>query len=267
MNVSTYLRRIGICNSIEPTLSNLRRLHLRHMRSVPFENLDIHMGDVIELSPPKLYKKIVIDGRGGFCYELNGLFYWLLINLGFNVCMLSARVYDGTAFGLPFDHMLLLVQIKKEQYLVDVGFGDSFQEPLLLDAELQEQGAACYHLMPRYDGWTLYQTKQSSQAEPQYTFSLEHYQLSDFENMCVYHQTSRHSHFTQKRICSIATPEGRVSISNSRLIITNHLKNVRYESNIDTERDYRLLLEYHFGLSLSCEQITSAITNTRNVLL
>lgn len=78
MNVSDYLKRIGICHAIEPTLSNLRRLHLSHMRSVPFENLDIHMGNVIELSLPKLYKKIVVDRRGGFCYELNGLFYWLL---------------------------------------------------------------------------------------------------------------------------------------------------------------------------------------------
>lgn len=186
MNIYQYLKRIHILEPIKPTLDNLIRLHRNHMLFIPFENLDIHLDRTIELSFSKLYQKIVIDHRGGFCYELNGLFYWLLSHLGFNVSMLAARVHNGTTFGLPFDHMLLMVKIDEQQFIADVGFGDSFQEPLLLSHEVQNQNSASYHLKNEHDDFTLYQKKQDSEALPQYTFSLTSQKLSDFEEMCTY---------------------------------------------------------------------------------
>src|SRR3569833_2383178 len=96
MNVDAYLERIGAARS--PGLAALHRLH---QTAVPFENLSIHLGEPVPLTPEDLYDKIVSRRRGGFCYELNGLFALLLENLGHEVTRLAARVAGGP----PFDHL------------------------------------------------------------------------------------------------------------------------------------------------------------------
>src|SRR5437762_14222540 len=92
MHVGAYLQRINYRGSPEPNAQTLRELHRAHMLTVPFENLDIHLGRPITLGQAALFDKIVTRRRGGFCYELNGLFAALLRALGFDVTMLSARV-------------------------------------------------------------------------------------------------------------------------------------------------------------------------------
>ncbi|HEX4920040.1 MAG TPA: arylamine N-acetyltransferase, partial [Candidatus Bathyarchaeia archaeon] len=135
MNVEKYLNRIGFKGSASPTINVLRQLHRQHMLTVPFENLDIHQGKPIILDPRRFYRKIVEERRGGFCYELNGCFSWLLRKLGFKVSILSARVAQKNGGFTPeFDHMVLLVRLKGN-LLVDVGFGDSFTEPKPFDSE------------------------------------------------------------------------------------------------------------------------------------
>src|SRR5215831_13919573 len=133
MNVQAYLNRISYQGSLEPTAETLRSLHVAHLLTVPFENLSIHAHEPIVLEDDALFAKIVERRRGGFCYEANGLFAALLRELGFAVSMLAAEVVsaDGTV-GPPFDHMTLLVETE-QRWLADVGFGDSFLEPLLLD--------------------------------------------------------------------------------------------------------------------------------------
>src|SRR5262245_26549659 len=132
-NSQSYLRRIFYHSGLEPTPETLRKIHLSHMLRVPFENLDIHLNRLIELNVDSFFQKIVQNNRGGFCYELNGLFAELLKSLGYSVTLLSARVTraDGS-FGPDFDHMTLLVELD-QRWIADVGFGDSFLEPLLLD--------------------------------------------------------------------------------------------------------------------------------------
>src|SRR5437764_12252268 len=92
VDIQRYLERINYHGSLEPTLQTLQALHEAHLLAVPFENLDIHLGRKILLDEESLWKKIVEQGRGGFCYELNGLFAWLLRALGFQVDLLSAGV-------------------------------------------------------------------------------------------------------------------------------------------------------------------------------
>src|SRR3954454_20538446 len=133
MNVAAYLERIGYHSPRAPTAETLRRLHLAHLVSVPFANLSIHWGEPIRLDDQSLFEKIVTRRRGGFCYELNGLFVALLRALGFDVAMLSACV--GRSAGdssLDYDHMALRVTLK-HRWLADVLSGDSFREPLRLD--------------------------------------------------------------------------------------------------------------------------------------
>src|SRR5687767_8714694 len=118
MNQEKYLDRIGTGkNEIQPTLEDLKFLQRQHLLNVPFENLDIHWKRPIVLDAKKFYKKIIEEKRGGFCYELNGLFYELLSEIGFQSKIISARVSNGNGgFGEEFDHLAILTEIDDKQY-------------------------------------------------------------------------------------------------------------------------------------------------------
>src|ERR671921_759652 len=94
MDVQTYLARIQYFKPVKPDAQTLQELHLAHMQNVPFENLDIGLKRPILLTEEALWNKIVVQKRGGFCYELNGLFARLLKEIGFHVTYLNARVYN-----------------------------------------------------------------------------------------------------------------------------------------------------------------------------
>ena len=246
----------------EPSLPLLQSLHEAHMLAVPFENLSIHYGQPIVLRDALLYEKIVTRRRGGFCYELNGLFAWLLGRLGFTVTLLSAEVAgaDGS-FSAPFDHLALLIQqIAGGDWLADVGFGDSFRCPLRLEPGAEQDGAdgRLYRLREsdaRVGGdagqpyWLVEQRPAPRQPwEPVYRFTLRPHDLTDFAERCRYQQTSPESHFTQKRICSLALPDGRITLSDLRLITT--LNGVREARELASEDDYRAVLADRFGVVL-----------------
>src|SRR5215218_2028748 len=152
MNIDAYLERVNYHGSHDVNAETLRALQVAHLMSVPFENLSIHAGESIVLDEDALFSKIVDQRRGGFCYECNGLFAGLLRALGFDVVMLAAGVAtrDG-GFGPIFDHMTLMVTLD-ERWLVDVGFGESFVEPLLLDTRSdQVQGTRSFRLVEAED--------------------------------------------------------------------------------------------------------------------
>jgi N-hydroxyarylamine O-acetyltransferase len=242
-----YLDRIGYHGSLEPTAGTLRRLQLAHLLAVPFENLSIHAGEPIVLDEGALFDKIVCRRRGGFCYELNGLFAALLRQLGFDATMIAAGAMrvDGT-FGPPFDHMALVISLE-ERWLVDVGFGDSFREPLRLDARtVQEQGDRAYRIADDGSALVVSQRESTGEWRGQYRFDLTPHVSADYAGMCHYHQTSPDSHFTRQRLCSMATPDGRITISGSRLIITSGGQ--RREWPLDDEHGYAAALRDHFGI-------------------
>jgi N-hydroxyarylamine O-acetyltransferase len=252
VNIAAYLDRINYHGPLAPTAGTLRDLQVSHLLTVPFENLSIHAKQPIVLDDNALFEKIVKRRRGGFCYEANGLFTALLRALGFDVKMLSAGVAKAAEeFGPDFDHMALMVTLD-ERWLVDVGFGDSFREPLLIDERgVQLQGERTYRidsdgthsiLMQRDNG-------EGGEWEAQYRFTLQPYEYSDYEEMCRYHQTSAQSHFTRGRICSRATPDGRVTLSEMRLIITRNGE--RQERALKNEEEYAAVLREYFDGDLN----------------
>ena len=101
MDIRDYLKRMNYQGSLEPTLQMLQALQMAHLLAIPFENLSIHYGQPIILQEETLYDKIVKRQRGGFCYELNGLFAWLLQQLGFSVTLLSAGVVNADGGFVP----------------------------------------------------------------------------------------------------------------------------------------------------------------------
>lgn len=252
MQIERYLARLDFRAAPKPDVMTLRELHRAHMQTVPFENLDIHLGRKIVLNEDLLFTKIVERRRGGICYELNGLFARLLTDIGFNVSMVAAEVFkeDGTT-GPLFDHMALLVEIDDDRYLADVGFGDSFVSPLLLsDAGDQTQDRRIYRIQQDANAFTVMvgSSADNNVMKPSFRFSTQPRQLSDFDEMCTYHQTSVYSHFTRKEICSRAALSGRITLSGNQLIETaNESRRVVELASIDERRQ---ALIQHFGISL-----------------
>ncbi len=251
MNIDTYLQRINYNGPHEPTAETLRRLQLAHLLAVPFENLSIHYGEPIVLDDEALFQKIVVRKRGGFCYEDNGLFAALLRELGFKVSMLAAGVANPAGeFGPPFDHMALMVELE-QRWLVDVGFGDSFLEPLLLDEPGEQVQGDRRFRIDRYESDNLVLLKNEGEGwQPQYRFNLQPHNYSDYAEMCQYHQTSPDSHFTKARICSRATKNGRITLSDMRLITTTGIgaQSVKEEKTLADDREYTAALRDHFAI-------------------
>ncbi len=249
MDVHEYLDRLRIREAGSRSPAVLAHLQRQHLWTIPFENLDISLGRVIELDLAAMYDKVVRRGRGGFCYELNGLFAWALEELGFRVSRLSGRVFHGGRPGPAFDHLLLLVELD-EAWIADVGFGDSFVDPLPLDdrGTVHVQHGQRYRLEASGDGWILWRGVHDGVWEPQYSFTVVPHQLGDFAVMCRYHQTSPESPFTGRTVCSLATPSGRRTLTNNRFIITDGSR--REEREIVSPDEYRELLATFFGILL-----------------
>lgn len=250
MNIQAYLERINYHGSLHPSAQTLRALQLAHLFTVPFENLSVHHKEAIVLQNEPLFDKIVTRRRGGFCYELNGLFAALLRALGFQVEMLSAGVTRANGgFGPEFDHLMLMVSLD-ERWLVDVGFGDGFREPLRLDDRaVQPQYARAYQLLADGQRLILMEQKENEQWKAQYRFGLQPYQWLDYENMCHYHQMSSDSSFTKGRLCTRATPEGRITLRKMCLITTT-LDGQRQEREVANEDEYDMWLAKHFGIMM-----------------
>jgi len=240
-----YLARIGYRGAIDPSPALLADLQLAHLLTVPFENLSIHTGEDIRLHPDWLFDKVVRRRRGGFCYELNGLFAELLVDLGFPVERLAARVFrDDGSLGIAFDHLCLRVTAGGQAWLVDVGFGDSFTAPLALDDPRdQDDGRRRYRIEPEGDERILWAGTRRS-----YRFGLTPLALGDFEPGRRYHTTSPESPFTARRLITLLTPDGRVTLRDDRLIVTTG--DDKRDEPVADPADWRRLAAARFGIDL-----------------
>ncbi|MGD8405390.1 MAG: arylamine N-acetyltransferase [Anaerolineales bacterium] len=253
VDIRNYLNRIGFDGPVRLDVETLFGLHRTHLLTVPFENLDIHLEKPIELDEQALWRKIVLQGRGGFCYELNGMFAWLLRQIGFDVNYLNGRVYNHAGKrGREFDHLTLRVNIPGEAFswLADVGFGDSFFEPLMFDfIGEQVQGSRAYRLENVKDGIDLLRREHNGNWSPQYFFDLQARTFpGDYQASCNYHQTSPKSSFTRERVVSLATPDGRITLDSNNLTLTTNGKRIKRPLN--GEQEFREFLKYYFEIEL-----------------
>src|SRR5262245_28824551 len=247
-SLSAYLDRIGSERPSAADAPALRQLHLAHLRTVPFENLSIHLREPISLAEDALFDKLLARRRGGFCYELNGAFALLLEALGYRVERLAARVFGKNGLGPPFDHLALRVTTADGSgaWLADVGFGSHSQFPLLLEERGAQQDP---------DGRLKLVDREASgidvfrDGKARYRVGSRPRSLEEFVPTCWRHATSPDSHFTHKTICSRLTETGRITISGRALIRTT-LAGERTEESI--EDDVALLAAYRelFGIRL-----------------
>lgn len=218
--VAGYLERLGLSHPA-PELAELVSAHLR---SVPFENLDIWRGVPLSLDLDHLYDKVVGRRRGGFCYELNGLFAALLEALGYRVARYSARVIsagDGRV-GPPFDHLALGVTAPGGgEQLVDVGFGEGPRRPMPLSAGAELDDLAGRWRLVDAGGelrLELAETRSAFEVGTGYVIDPTPRRLDEFAAMCEHHQRSPDSPFTRGPRCTLATARGRITATETSLI-------------------------------------------------
>jgi N-hydroxyarylamine O-acetyltransferase len=249
MNTKQYLERINYVDPINGSFEVLSKLQLMHLMAVPFENLDIHNNAKIDLT--NLFDKIVTRKRGGFCYELNGLFCELLKEIGFTVKMVSARVYEAKkGYSAEFDHLALVVTIKDDNYLTDVGFGEFSFYPIKIELNNENSDPAGIFRVETFDENYMIVTKKNAGGKfiPEYIFSEKPRKLEDFYDRCNYHQTNNESHFMQKRICSLLTKTGRITLIGNTLKITEN--GAIKEKQLNNEQEIQQALWNYFGIKL-----------------
>ncbi|AGN00822.1 arylamine n-acetyltransferase [Salinarchaeum sp. Harcht-Bsk1] len=283
LDADRYLRRIGLdadaVAASDRDRELLARLQSAHARSVPFETLSIcghphpdagagYDGEPIDLTTEWLYEKLVERERGGFCYELNGAFAWLLDDLGFDVQRCDARVAsDDGGYGIPADHLTLVVDLDdgsssreasgnrradSSPHLVDVGVGAPVvRRPVPLDGSVVDNGLgvewrlvapqrpdADYRLEYREPAsWS----NEETEWTPRYILQDEARELSFFEAGCEYHSTAPDSHFTGDSIAMQATGEGHVTLSPGAL--TRTVRGETEKRDVEPEAYDRLLAE------------------------
>lgn len=258
MNIKSYLDRIGIENTdVAADLGNLKLLQRQHLLNIPFENLDIHWKRPIVLDGNSFYDKIIGEKRGGFCYELNGLFYELLTKIGFQSKIISAKVSKGNGdFGAEYDHLAIITQVGNEDYLVDVGFGAFAAEPLKLVLDAQQKDDNGVFAIEKYDENYLKVVKKDVDIwQSEYIFTPFERDLGEFSGMCRFHQISPESHFTRGKVCSLMTLNGRKTLTDAKFIENKNGR--KKEIAVNSVEQFNQILEREFNIKPNFQRTNS----------
>jgi N-hydroxyarylamine O-acetyltransferase len=249
VDVTRYLRRIGYDGPLDAadhrTLAALQRAHLL---AVPFDALDCHLGNPVTVEPADAYRKVVEHGRGGYCFELNGLFAWLLEQLGFAVTLLAAQPAIGDdRYALPDAHLTLRVDLE-HPWLVDVGFGRFAMAPLRLDTDdVQRVGDGRYRVVPDGDADGLLAEQLDTGDDPNaYRFTLTPRSRAFFAERCRQFSTDPASPFVRSATVQQIFADGWASVRRDKL--SGRRGDRALDRRLTGEADWRAELERQFGL-------------------
>ena len=223
VDLDTYFRRIGYDGPRAPTLQTLRTLHELHLAAIPFEAIDVLLGHGLDISPAAVDAKLIHGGRGGYCFEHNGLFRRVLTALGFKTEILLGRVRWMAPAGAPArprTHMVSQVTIDGEAWLVDVGFG-ACVPPAPLRIETREPQPTRHETFRviAFGAPLLVQARLGETWAPLYEVPREPALEIDCEAGNWFASAHPSSHFRKELIAARTTPEARCSLLNNRLTI------------------------------------------------
>lgn len=243
-----YLTRIEFAGDRTPNVNTLVALMRCQLFTVPFENLDVQAGKIVSLVPEEIVDKIVYHLRGGYCYEVNGLFAMALTALGFEYTLVGARPMFYPA-RRPRTHMVLAVKADDDVWLCDTGFGSfGIRAPLSLsevDKTIQQDNDF-YRLLKNNDEYTM-QAVVDGEWTSQYGFDLYPHELIDFSPANFYNSKHPDAIFVQKLLVVKHFPSGR------HILLGNRLKTIEQNETrvVDlTDADIKLLLKTEFGLNI-----------------
>lgn len=252
VNLNAYFERIGFAGSIAPTLQTLEQLHALHPAVIPFENIAPLIGEQVLLDQQSLEKKLLLDKRGGFCFEHNFLFMRILADLDFEVRPLLARVIwtNSEAISAPPSHMLLLIDFKGASYIADVGFGGlSLTAPLRLRAGAEQTTPhETFRLTGGDPDWTL-EVQIGDEWRGVYVFTTGAVDEVDLWDINRDLSSNPASPFTQQLRASLSPSGKRLKVHNDQFTVqpTSEAAQKRLLASVD---DIRAVLTDELGLTL-----------------
>ena len=246
MQLETYLNRIMYTGPRHATLETLCAVQAAHLSAVCYENLDIHLGHTLPLGASAAYQKIVVERRGGWCYEMNALLAWALKEIGFRVTLLSSGVLRPGGVTPDGDHLLLCVTIKGLEYLVDAGFGDGAIEPLPLIEGTYQRGFLEYRIERDGEYWIMRNPPSSNTAG--FRFQNEPRAMTDFAERCADLQTNPESGFVRTTVCQRITSDALYTLRGA--VLTTLTAAGNSQRILETALDYNATLLETFNLKL-----------------
>ena len=251
LDLDAYFARIGYDGPREPTLAVLKALHDLHPRTIPFENLDVLLGREVKIDLGSIQAKLVGGGRGGYCFEHNGLFAAVLRALGFRVTEMAARVQWGRPEGLvgPRTHRFSRVETEDGPYHADVGFGGNTQTtPLKFEAGAEgDTGAGRFRLMDVGDNEMQLQFLLPAGWAPIYQFDAARQHPVDYELGNWYVSTHPNSPFVSNLMAAWVGPDRRYALFNNQMSVYPHGGGV--EKHVLTAAELEAMMHDTFGLA------------------
>lgn len=248
MELAAYLDRIGFAGQARPDLATLKAVHRAHLLAIPYENLDVQLGRPLTTDPAAAFDKIVGRGRGGWCYEMNGLLGWALEEIGFSVTRMSgavAREVRGDA--AVGNHLILKVDLDGEPWMADAGFGDGPLGPFRIGPGAFRDGHFHFSLALRPDGWWRL-TNHPRGGAPSFDFRDELADETVLADKCQWLQTAPESGFVQNAVAQRHRPEGLAILRGRTLRML--LADETAESLIGSADEYVAMLSEVFALDL-----------------
>jgi N-hydroxyarylamine O-acetyltransferase len=249
-DLDRYLARIGWTASREPTFGTLSGVLRAHMRSIPFENLDVLLGRAVRIDLDSVQAKLVGARRGGYCFEHGTIVQAALTRLGFTPTAHTARVIQlRRREEAPLTHMVLTVPLEGRRFVIDPGFGGHAPlVPLPLgESEERPDGHDRHRMVRRGDEWVL-EALLDGQYVPLWTVSLAPAEPVDFVMANHFVSTFPLSPFVTNLMLRAFSPRGRVSMMNRDLTVRDGL---RVDKSILSDRGaLRSVLKQDFGFDV-----------------
>jgi N-hydroxyarylamine O-acetyltransferase len=262
VDLDSYFQRIGYAGARVPTLDALRAIHELHPAAVAFENLDPLLGRRVHLNMTAVQAKLVRAGRGGYCFEQNGLLLSVLAGIGFHVTGLAARVLIGHAPGRTRrSHMLLKIDLPEGRFIADVGLGSwAMSAPLNLDMEAEQETPHGRFRIVRDGDFFDVQTMIGGERTALYRFSLEEQLPLDYEVSNWFCSTHPESKFTTDLMVARLPPGKRLGLLNRRFSI-HHPDGRTERRELRGADEIADVLETEFGIALPTprEELLSAL--------
>jgi N-hydroxyarylamine O-acetyltransferase len=257
VDLAAYCRRVGHTGELKPDLATLRALHVAHVGSIPFENVDVLLERPILLDTASLQRKLVTEQRGGYCFEQNNFFKDVLEAIGFNVTALAARVRFGTTGIRPRTHMTLLVEAEGRKFLADTGFGaHGLLEPIPFEAgHVTELPIVSFRLVRENDLWVLQATLEGKWSDL-YTFTLEPQERIDYVMCSHFTATFPDSVFRKMLTAQLVRRHERKILRHGELKITG--RDGETTQPVRNEAEALATLKEHFGIQLPADSVLPA---------
>lgn len=240
-NLTDYLSRIGYEGGVSPDVATLTQLVQKQLRSIPFENTEVQAGRIPSMVPEDIVNKVLLRGRGGYCYEINGVFAMALTAIGFEWHFAGARPMTYSV-RRPKTHMVVIVCIDGRDYLCDTGFGGyALRAPMLIEeGEITQDGDR--FRLELIDGEYVLSSLVQDEWQRQYGFAMQPQEWIEFSLANYFNATHPDTIFTQKKLAIMQTPNGR------KILVDNELKLIEDGILEKLEVDYESALKEYFGL-------------------